>query len=134
MSQIVQGNPGESATFLGWSFRYPAVGTTNQPLLTSDFKILSHQECSALNTRRIDDASEFCTVPANDQLIGQNAACAGNIGSPLYQLKGNRYVVIGILTEFPNPCNATNQPSGIFARLSNYERWITRMLEQPDME
>lgn len=135
MSEIMQGAPGEDAMFVGWPFRHPVVQneTRSQPLLRSNFRIISHEQCSSSATRDIDDVSEFCTVPSDDQLVGQIAACNGNIGSPLYQLKGNRNVVIGILTEFPNPCNATNQPNGIFARLSNYQRWITRMIEQPDM-
>jgi secreted trypsin-like serine protease len=100
---------------------------TEQKLQRTTFQVMEDEDCAAVS----DHANQFCTADGEGNLSGLVSSCRGSEGSPLYTLKFGRPVVLGILVQAPSTCNnATDQPTGIFARVAAYRRWISRITEQ----
>lgn len=132
ISNLIDANPGDVASFIAWPFRHPTnTEMTHQLLQRASFQVMTEESCDAVSSRKVDYTNEFCTAESDGNLSGSVATCRGSEGSPLYGLKFGRPVVLGILIEAPSSCNnATNQPTGVFARVAAYRRWIGRIIEQ----
>lgn len=121
------GNPEQEAMLVGWPYTTSTAPNT-QTLKKATFRIMSRENCLAV--ANVTNANEFCTENVREFDVGQISSCDGNIGSPLYIDKPGSDFVVGILIKTPVPCDSTVGFTGIYARVANYRRWISGVVDQ----
>lgn len=124
---------GKEGIFAGWLFR-PSVSTERTQILRSTpFRVMNDTECrnTVVSNIDVDSRFEFCTTSMSGIMSGDIASCDGNLGSPLFIGSRGEETVLGILIDYPKPCTATGQPTGLFARVSAYTSWINAIVNQP---
>ncbi|XP_022788730.1 chymotrypsin-like elastase family member 1 [Stylophora pistillata] len=101
--------PGTRCTITGWGLN-STYGAITDILQQEELPVASHSDCTKRNTETfVDERWMLCAGGLKD-----SAACKGDSGGPLSCLEGTRWVVRGVTSMVPWPCE--NDLYSVFAR------------------